>query len=84
MEHVFHRPMRELQVLPQDQLILLFANLEHMFDLHLQFCNNMKTIIRKENHVVQKIGHVLLNTVCFYCSHLSLGTLYININIFII
>jgi len=62
LEHVFHRPMRELQVLPQDQLVLLFANLEQMFDLHLQFCNNMKTIIRKENYVVQKIGHVLLNT----------------------
>ncbi|CAH1732957.1 unnamed protein product [Aphis gossypii] len=61
LEHVFHRPMRELQVLPQDQLQLLFANLEQMFELHSQFCNAMKAV-RKDNQVVQNIGHVLLNT----------------------
>lgn len=55
--------MRELQVVPQDQLQLLFANLEQMFELHLQFCNAMKTL-RKDSQVVQHIGHVLLNTVC--------------------
>jgi len=54
--------MRELQVLPQDQLQLLFANLEQMFELHSQFCNAMKAV-RKDNQVVQNIGHVLLNTV---------------------
>jgi hypothetical protein len=63
LEHVFHRPMKELQILPQDQLQLLFANLEQMFELHSQFCNAMKAV-RKDNQVVQNIGHVLLNTVC--------------------
>ncbi|XP_025425512.1 rho guanine nucleotide exchange factor 11-like isoform X3 [Sipha flava] len=61
LEHVFHRPMKELQILPQDQLQLLFANLEQMFELHSQFCNAMKAV-RKDNQVVQNIGHVLLNT----------------------
>lgn len=66
LEHVFHRPMRELQVLPQDQLQLLFANLEQMLELHSQFCNAMKTVRKdNQNQVVQNIGHVLLNTVCF-------------------
>lgn len=55
--------MRELQVLPQDQLQLLFANLEQMLELHSQFCTAMKAV-RKDNQVVQNIGHVLLNTVC--------------------
>lgn len=63
LERIFHRPMKERQILPQDQLQLLFANLEQMFELHSQFCNAMKTI-RKENRVVQNIGHVLLTTVC--------------------
>lgn len=63
LEYVFHRPMRELQVLPPDQLQLLFANLEQMIELHLQFCNSIKAV-RKDNHVVQNIGQVLLNTVC--------------------
>ncbi|VVC42474.1 Hypothetical protein CINCED_3A018960 [Cinara cedri] len=61
LEYVFHKPMRELQVLPPDQLQLLFANLEQMIDLHLQFCNAIKTV-RKDSHVVQNIGQVLLNT----------------------
>lgn len=54
--------MRELQVLPQDQLQLLFANLEQMLELHAQLCNAIKAV-RKDNQVVQNIGHVLLNTV---------------------
>jgi len=62
LEHVFHRPMRESQIIPQDQLLLLFANLEQMFELHSQFCNAIKSL-RKENQVVQSIGHILLNTV---------------------
>lgn len=62
LERVFHRPMKERQILPQDQLQLLFANLEQMFELHSQFCNAMKAV-RKENQVVHNIGHVLLNTV---------------------
>lgn len=65
LERVFHRPMKERQILPQDQLQLLFANLEQMFELHSQFCNAMKAV-RKENQVVQNIGHVLLNTVCWF------------------
>jgi len=72
LEHVFHRPMRELQVLPQDQLQLLFANLEQMFELHSQFCNSMKAV-RKDNQVVQNIGHVLLNTVrVVYLSNINI------------
>lgn len=61
LQYVFHLPMREQQILPQDQLQLLFANLEQMLDLHSQFCNAMKTV-RKDIQVVQNIGHVLLNT----------------------
>lgn len=67
LEYVFHRPMRELQVLPPDQLQLLFANLEQMIELHLQFCNAIKAV-RKDNHVVQNIGQVLLSTVCIMLS----------------
>ncbi|XP_050528343.1 rho guanine nucleotide exchange factor 11-like isoform X2 [Daktulosphaira vitifoliae] len=61
LEHVFHRPMRELQILPPDQLQLLFANLEQMYELHSQFSTTVKAV-RKDNQVVQNIGHVLLNT----------------------
>ncbi|XP_050433576.1 rho guanine nucleotide exchange factor 12-like isoform X2 [Adelges cooleyi] len=61
LEHVFHRPMRESQVLPHEQLQLLFANLEQMYELHSQFSTMMKAV-RKDNQVVQNIGHVLLNT----------------------
>lgn len=65
MECVFYRPMKQLQILPPDQLQLLFANLEQMFELHKQFCNSIKSV-RKIGYVVQKIGHILINTVCYY------------------
>lgn len=54
--------MKESQIIPQEQLVLLFSNLEQMFELHSQFCNAIK-LLRKENQVVQNIGHILLNTV---------------------
>ncbi|XP_046676809.1 rho guanine nucleotide exchange factor 11-like isoform X3 [Homalodisca vitripennis] len=58
LDRVFYRPMKEQQVLPQDQISLLFANLEEMLDIHSQFNNSMKAK-RKEGAVVGEVGDLL-------------------------
>ncbi|XP_073986570.1 rho guanine nucleotide exchange factor 2 isoform X3 [Rhodnius prolixus] len=60
LEQVFYRPMRDQQILVQDQMQLLFSNLEEMLTFHSQFNNSMKSK-RKENPVVGDVGQLLLD-----------------------
>ncbi|XP_014236833.1 rho guanine nucleotide exchange factor 11 isoform X1 [Trichogramma pretiosum] len=60
LSQVFHRPLLEAQVLPADQLQLLFSNLDEMVQLHSQFNQAMKRK-RKENPCVGDIGDLLLD-----------------------
>lgn len=71
LDRVFHRPMKEQQVLPPDQISLLFANLEEMLDIHSQFNNSMKAK-RKEGAVVGEVGDLLYSMVshdAIMCCH---------------
>lgn len=54
--------MRDQQILVQDQMQLLFSNLEEMLTFHSQFNNSMKSK-RKENPVVGDVGQLLLDMV---------------------
>lgn len=51
--------MQENQILPADQLHLLFQNLEEMLDIHSRFNNAMKTK-KKEDPLVGDISDILL------------------------
>lgn len=61
--------MQEHQILPADQLHLLFQNLEEMLDIHGRFNNAMKAK-KKEDPLVGDISDILLamvsNTLYFY------------------
>lgn len=60
--------MKEAAVLPQDQIQLLFSNLEEMLVYHSGFNNCMKAK-RRETPVVGDIGDLLLDMVSiFICS----------------
>ncbi|XP_065207030.1 rho guanine nucleotide exchange factor 12 isoform X3 [Planococcus citri] len=59
LDQLFYQPMRELQIIPPEQLQLLFANLDEMLEIHSQFNNNMK-LKKKENSIVGDIGDILL------------------------
>ncbi|XP_054285231.1 rho guanine nucleotide exchange factor 12 [Macrosteles quadrilineatus] len=58
LDRVFYRPMKEQQVLPQEQIQLLFSNLEEMLEIHSRFNNSMKAK-RKEGPVIGEIGDLL-------------------------
>ncbi|XP_075211643.1 rho guanine nucleotide exchange factor 2 isoform X3 [Lycorma delicatula] len=60
IDQVFYRPVKEMQILPPDQIQLLFANLEEMLVIHSRFNNSMKCK-RKESPVVGDIGDLLLD-----------------------
>lgn len=62
LDKVFCRPMKEQQILPPDQIQLLFANLEEMLDIHSQFSSSMK-VRRKESVVVGEVGDLLTSMV---------------------
>ena len=51
--------MQENQILPSDQLHLLFQNLEEMLDIHSRFNNAMKAK-KKEDPLVGDISDILL------------------------
>lgn len=51
--------MQENQILPADQLHLLFQNLEEMLDIHSRFNNAMKAK-KKEDPLVGDISDILL------------------------
>ncbi|XP_031788329.1 rho guanine nucleotide exchange factor 12 isoform X2 [Nasonia vitripennis] len=59
LSQVFHKPLLETQVLPPDQIHLLFSNLDEMVTLHSQFNQAMKRR-KKENPCVGDIGDLLL------------------------
>ncbi|XP_046751994.1 rho guanine nucleotide exchange factor 11 isoform X6 [Diprion similis] len=59
LSQVFHKPMVESQVLPQDQILLLFSNLDEMLDIHSGFNQAMKNK-KKENPCVGDVGDLLL------------------------
>uniref|UniRef100_A0A0A9WXR4 Rho guanine nucleotide exchange factor 12 n=1 Tax=Lygus hesperus TaxID=30085 RepID=A0A0A9WXR4_LYGHE len=60
LDQIFYKPMKEQQILPQDQISLLFSNLEEFLTFHSQFNTSMKAK-RKENVVVGNISELLLN-----------------------
>lgn len=62
LDQLFYQPMREQQIIPAEQLQLLFANLDVMLEIHSQFNNNMK-LKKKENSIVGDIGDILLKMV---------------------
>ncbi|XP_058799501.1 rho guanine nucleotide exchange factor 12 isoform X2 [Phymastichus coffea] len=59
LSQVFHKPLMDSQVLPPDQIQLLFSNLDEMVILHSQFNQAMKRK-RKENPCVADVGDLLL------------------------
>lgn len=59
LDQVFLKPMQEWQILPADQVQLLFQNLEEMLDIHSRFNSSMKAK-RKEDPLVGDIGDILL------------------------
>ncbi|KAJ8683003.1 hypothetical protein QAD02_018795 [Eretmocerus hayati] len=59
LSQVFHKPLLETQVLPIDQIQLLFSNLDEMVTLHSQFNQAMKRK-KRENPLVGDVGELLL------------------------
>ncbi|XP_018052540.1 PREDICTED: rho guanine nucleotide exchange factor 12 isoform X2 [Atta colombica] len=59
LSHVFHKPLLESQVLPLDQIQLLFSNLDEMLMIHSHFNQAMKRK-KKENPCVSDVGELLL------------------------
>ncbi|KAL2714178.1 uncharacterized protein V1478_016735 [Vespula squamosa] len=59
LSHVFHKPLLESQVLPLDQIQLLFSNLDEMVAIHSRFNQAMKRK-KKENSCVGDVGDLLL------------------------
>ncbi|XP_020285964.1 rho guanine nucleotide exchange factor 11 isoform X2 [Pseudomyrmex gracilis] len=59
LSHVFHKPLLESQVLPLDQIHLLFSNLDEMLMIHSRFNQTMKRK-KKENPCVGDVGDLLL------------------------
>ena len=62
LHRLFHYPIRQQQLLPQDVTNKLFANLEVMLEIHEAFNAALKNK-RKESPLVGDIGPVLLDTV---------------------
>ncbi|XP_043471753.1 rho guanine nucleotide exchange factor 11 isoform X2 [Leptopilina heterotoma] len=59
LSQVFHKPLLESQVLPVDQIHLLFSNLDEMVTIHSSFNQAMKRK-KKENPCVEDVGELLL------------------------
>ncbi|XP_051166448.1 rho guanine nucleotide exchange factor 11 isoform X3 [Leptopilina boulardi] len=59
LSQVFHKPLLESQVLPVDQIHLLFSNLDEMVTIHSSFNQAMKRK-KKENPCVEEVGDLLL------------------------
>ncbi|GAB6027465.1 hypothetical protein CHUAL_001722 [Chamberlinius hualienensis] len=59
LDKVFYRPMQNEQVLPSDQIKLLFPNLEAMIEIHSQLNNRLK-LKKRESPIVGDIGDILL------------------------
>ncbi|XP_024942922.1 rho guanine nucleotide exchange factor 11 isoform X3 [Cephus cinctus] len=60
LSQVFHKPLLESQVLPLDQIQLLFSNLDEMVTIHSCFNQAMKKK-KKENPCVGDVGDLLLD-----------------------
>ncbi|BES88380.1 Regulator of G protein signalling-like domain [Nesidiocoris tenuis] len=60
LDQIFYRPMKEQQILPQDQINLLFSNLDDILTFHSQFNSSMKAK-RKESVVIGNISTLLLD-----------------------
>ncbi|XP_076329816.1 rho guanine nucleotide exchange factor 11-like [Tachypleus tridentatus] len=59
LDRLFFKPMQQEQLLPSDQLYLLFPNLEEMLEIHSRFNNKMKAH-RREQPVVGDVGDIML------------------------
>ncbi|KAH0556518.1 hypothetical protein KQX54_000848 [Cotesia glomerata] len=59
LSYVFHKPLLESQVLPLDQVQLLFSNLDEMVTIHSRFNQAMKRK-KKENPCVGDVGELIL------------------------
>lgn len=62
LDRVFFRPMFQEQLLPADQLTLLFPNVEEMLDIHGGFNQKMKSL-RSEDSIVGDIGEAMIQMV---------------------
>ncbi|XP_015111917.1 rho guanine nucleotide exchange factor 12 isoform X6 [Diachasma alloeum] len=60
LSYVFHKPLLEHQVLPVDQIDLLFSNLDEMVTIHSRFNQAMKRK-KKENPCVGDVGDLILD-----------------------
>lgn len=59
LERVFYRPIIQEQILSQEQIKLLFANLEEMLEIHGHFNSLMKKK-KQESVIVGDIGDIML------------------------
>lgn len=62
LDIVFMKPLSNKQCLKQEELNLVFPNLNELLELHVKFNNIMKSK-RKENPIVRDLGDVLLGMV---------------------
>ncbi|XP_039278678.1 uncharacterized protein LOC111045203 [Nilaparvata lugens] len=61
LDQVFYRPMRDQQILPVEQMQLLFANLDEMLTRHGHFNQAMKARRKEAVPTVQRVGDLILN-----------------------
>ncbi|XP_022252947.1 uncharacterized protein LOC106468289 isoform X2 [Limulus polyphemus] len=59
LDRLFFKPIQQEQLLPPDQLYLLFPNLEEMLEIHSRLNNKMKAR-RREQPVVGDVGDIML------------------------
>lgn len=67
MDRLFHKPLRNLQYLPQELILMLFGNLDEMLEIHGLFNTALKRK-RKEDPLIGDIGAVILEIVSFFHS----------------
>ncbi|XP_035704307.1 uncharacterized protein LOC110844861 isoform X9 [Folsomia candida] len=59
VDRLFHRPIRQQQLLPENLIQMLFANLDEMLEIHGRFNSALKKL-RMEAPLIGDIGPVLL------------------------
>ncbi|XP_069952047.1 rho guanine nucleotide exchange factor 11 isoform X3 [Cherax quadricarinatus] len=60
LKHLFQVPMTEAELLPKDQLDILFPNMDQMLEIHIVFNQAMKKR-REEEPLVFRVGDLLID-----------------------
>lgn len=60
---LFYQRMKSEGMLTQDELFLVFPNLQEVLNKHTKLKNALQEVKEKDGHVVRDIGNILLETV---------------------